>query len=214
MSKVIDFKPQSHLKSAAQLDAFIEWAKSTLEKAVLNKRVHAGIRWDMDSWHTFGIKQCAFTSHGSPRYAKMKHRKYMQPPFLDFVKALVIYYKVYRGGESVMVWLTAARKLEVALVELTGKRDVTRVSAAICNRACEHLKVSYPDGDHAYRKSKSLEQIVQLMKDKGLLANPIRWTSPLRLKNSGTLKEQKINREKKCRAVNPFLPWVSYLITT
>lgn len=197
MSKVIDFKPQSHLKSAAQLDAFIEWAKSTLEKAVLNKRVHAGIRWDMDSWHTFGIKQCAFTAHGSPRYAKMKHRKYMQPPFLDFVKALVIYYKVYRGGESVMVWLTAARKLEVALVELTGKRDVTRVSAAICNRACEHLKVSYPDGDHAYRKSKSLEQIVQLMKDKGLLAKPIRWTSPLRLKNSVTLKEQKINREKK-----------------
>ena len=55
MSKIIDYKPQSQLKSAAQLDSFIEWAKSTLEKGVNNKLVHTGIQWDMDSWHKFGI---------------------------------------------------------------------------------------------------------------------------------------------------------------
>ena len=197
MSSIIDFKSHSHIKAAAQLDAFIEWSKATLAKGVLNKQVHAGIRWDMDSWHKFGIEGCAFTAHGSPRYAKVKDKKYMQPPFLDFVKALIVYYKIYRGDKSILGWLTAARKLEVALVELSGTRDVTRVSAAICNRACEHLKVSYSDGNHAYSRSKNLEQIVQLMKDKGLLAKPIRWTSPLRLKNSFTLKEQRINREKK-----------------
>lgn len=197
MSKIIDYKPQSQLKSAAQLDSFIEWAKSTLEKGVNNKLVHAGIQWDMDSWHKFGIKHCSFTAHRPPRYAQLKHDKYMQSPFLDFVKALVVYYKIYRGGKSVSVWLTAARKLEVALIELTGERDVTKVSASICNRACEYLITSYPDGNQAYRKSKGLEQIVRLMKAKGLLVKPIRWTSPLRLKDSGTLVEQKINREKK-----------------
>lgn len=197
MSKIIDFEPQSHLNSAAQMNAFIAWAKDTLLKGAANKRVHAGIRWDMDSWHKFGIEGCAFTAHGSPRYAKKKEKKYMQSPFLDFVKAIIVYYKVYRGDKSILGWLAALRKLEFALVELSGKRDVTRVSSAIFNRACEHLKDSYPNGNHAYNKSKNLEQIFKLMKDKGLLAQPIRWTSPLRLKSSGTLKDQKINREKK-----------------
>ena len=78
MSKIIDFEPQSHLNSAAQMNAFIAWAKDTLLKGAANKRVHAGIRWDMDSWHKFGIEGCAFTAHGSPRYAKKKEKKYMQ----------------------------------------------------------------------------------------------------------------------------------------
>ena len=193
MNNIIDFKPQSYLKSSTQLDAFIAWAKETLPKGVSNKRVHAGIRWDMDSWHKSGIHSCAFTAYGSPKNAKAKDKKYMQQPFIDFAKALIVYYRVFRGKRSAKDWLSAARILEVALVELSGKRDVTRVSAAICNRACEHFKTEYPDGNVAYNHSKSLEQIVQLMRDKSLLATPFRWTSPLRLKHSGTLKEQKKN---------------------
>lgn len=197
MSSIIDFKPQSCLKAAAQLDAFIAWAKATLPKGTLNKRVHAGIRWDMDSWHSSGVSGCAFTVYGSCRNAKAKDKKYMQPPFLDFAKALIVYWRVFRGKKSTNNWLTAAKILEVALVELSGTRDVTRMSAAICNRACEHLKNQYPDVNNAYVHSKSLEQIVQLMRDKRLLTKPFRWTSPLRRRHLGTLKEQRKNREKK-----------------
>ncbi|MGO1690937.1 MAG: hypothetical protein ACTHYL_11720 [Halomonas sp.] len=197
MSSIIDFKPQSHLQAAAQLNAFITWAKATLPKGVSNKRVHAGVRWNMDSWHKSGIVSCAFTAYGSPRYAKAKDKKYMQPPFIDFAKALIVYYRVFRGKNAAKDWLSAARILEVALAELSGTRDVTRVSAAICNRACEHFQAKYPDGNIAYNKSKLLEQIIQLMKDKELIAKPFRWTSPLRLKHSGTLKEQKKNCDKK-----------------
>lgn len=197
MSNVIDFKPLSHLKAAAQLDAFITWAQATLPKGVPNQRVHAGIRWDMDSWHNSGISSCAFTAHGSPRNSNPKYKKYMQPPFMDFAKALIVYYRVFQGKKSAKDMLSGARILEVALVEVTGARDVTRVSAAICNRACEHLKAEYPDGNSAYIRSKYLEQIVVLMRDKGLLAKPFRWTSPLRYKDSGTLKEQRESSEKK-----------------
>lgn len=197
MNKIFDFKPQSHLKATAQLDAFIAWAKATLPKGVPNKRVHAGIRWDMDSWHQSGIASCAFTMHGSPRSAKANDKRYMQPPFRDFAKAIVVYCRVFQGRKSVKEWLCAARILEVALVELSGTVDVTRVSAAICDKACEHLKAEYPDGNSAYNRSKYLEQIVQLLRDKRLLAKPFRWASPLPLKHSGTLKEQKKNREKK-----------------
>ncbi|NVE90672.1 hypothetical protein [Vreelandella titanicae] len=197
MSSIIDFKPQSHLKAALQLDAFIAWAKATLPKGVANRRVQAGIRWDMDSWHKSGIGNCTFTAHRSPKFAKAKDKKYMQPPFIDFVKALIVYCRVFRGKKSTDQWLSAAKILEIALVELSGTRDVTRMSAAICNRACEHLKNTYPDSNTAYTHSKGLEQIVQLMRDKGLLASPFRWSSPLRHRSSGTLKEQKKNRDKK-----------------
>ncbi|MFU1519940.1 hypothetical protein ACM25P_15875 [Vreelandella alkaliphila] len=197
MSSIIDFKPQSDLNAAAQLDAFIAWAKATLSKGVPNKRVHAGIRWSMASWHKSGVASCAFTAHGSDRNAKAKDREYMQPPFIDFAKALIVYYRVFRGKKSVSGWLTAAKVLEVSLVELTGTRDVTRISAAICNRACEYLKNAYLTGNIAYVLSKNVEQIVKLMIDKQILAQPFRWTSPLRLKPLGSLKEQRANRNKK-----------------
>lgn len=116
---------------------------------------------------------------------------------MDFAKAVIVYHRVFQGKKSAKDILSGARILEVALVEVTGARDVTRVSAAICNRACEHLKAEYPDGNSAYVRSKYLEQIVVLMRDKGLLAKPFRWTSPLRYKDSGTLKEQQESSEKK-----------------
>lgn len=197
MSSIIDFKPQSHLNASTQLNAFIAWAKATLPKGVANSRVHAGIRWDMGSWHKSGISACSFTAHGSHRNAKAQDRKYMQSPFIDFAKALIVYYILFRGNKSANRLLIAAKALEVALVELSETRDVTRISAAICNRACEYLKTVHPNGNSAYINSKVLEKIVQLMRDKELLAKPFRWTSPLRRKHIGTLKEQKENREKK-----------------
>ncbi|MBL4797304.1 MAG: hypothetical protein JKY50_07810 [Oleispira sp.] len=197
MSDIIDFKPQSHLKAAAQLDAFIAWAQTTLPKGIPNELVQAGIRWDMSSWHKSGIHCCAFTVHGSPRNAKAQDKKYMQPPFIDFAKALVVYSKVFKEEKSVKEKLSSAKVLETALVELSDTRDVTLISAAICNRACEYYQAAHPLGDNAYNKSKMLEQIVLLMSDKGLLAKPFRWTSPLRKKQSGTLKEQKKNHDKK-----------------
>jgi hypothetical protein len=197
MSSIFDFKPQSHLKAAAQLDAFITWAKATLLKDVPNQRVHAGIRWDMDSWHKSGVVGCAFTVHGSDRTAKAKDKEYMQSPFIDFAKALIVYRRVFQGRKSTNNWLAAIKVLEVALVELSGTRDVTRISAAICNRACAQLKSTYLNGNNAYSSSKALEQIVQLMRDKQILAQPFRWTSPLRQKPLGSLKEQRANRNKK-----------------
>lgn len=197
MNSIVDFKPQSHLKADAQLNAFISWAKATLPKGVPNKGLHVGIRWDMESWHRFGIKGCTFTAHGTLGCVKPKEKEYMHPPFIDFAKAIVVHYRVFLGKKSVRERLSAAKVLEVTLVELSGTRDVTRISAAICNRACEYLKNKYPDGNTAYLYGQSLEQIVRLMREKGLLATPFRWSSPLRMKSSGTLKEQKENHDKK-----------------
>lgn len=193
MSNIIDFKPQTHLKAAAQLDSFISWAQVTLQKGVSSKRVHAGIRWDMNSWHKYGLKACSFSAHGASRGA----REYMQPTFMDFAKAVIVYHGIFRNKIGVSGLLSSLRSLEVTLRELTGTGDITLVSAAVCNRACEHLQAGYSNKNTAYTNSKYLGQVVSLMREKKLLAKPFQWATPLRGKDLGTLKEQRKNREKK-----------------
>lgn len=197
MTAITDFKPLSHLASRAQLDEFIAWAKATLPKGVSNQLVHPGVQWDMDSWHNSGIRSCAFTAHGSPRSPNSKRKIYMHPFFMDFAKALVVHHRVFQRKKWAKDKLSAAKILEAALAEVTGSSDVTKVSAAICNRACEHLETEFPNGDTAYKRSKHLEKIIDLMREKSLLAKPFRWTSPLHYNNSGTLKEQKRRAQKK-----------------
>lgn len=182
---IVDFKPKSHLDAEAQVKEFIQWAKTTLPMGIPN-RVHAGISWEDESWHQHGMKNCAFTEMTSTISAPKK----MKPPFIDFVKAVVVYRRIYQGKKTVKDWLSATKYLEAALVELTGTRDVTLVSAAVCNRACEHMKVRQPKGDGAYKSSQTLSNIVNLALEKKLFKTDFRWTSPLKLKPTATLKQQ------------------------
>lgn len=191
-SNVVDFKPQTHLAAEAQLQAFIEWAKVTLPKGVPNW-VSEGVRWEDDSWQVHGFVGCSFSALGSTVNAPIK----MQLPFLDFAKALLVYRRIYLTKRSVKEWFFALKVLELALVELTGSRDVTRISAAVCNRASERMQAHWVAGNNAYNISKALEKIVSLMRDKGLLRVNFRWTSPVQVKSGGSLKQQKEDREKK-----------------
>lgn len=196
MNDIIDFKPKAALGAAKQLEAFIAWAKSTLPKGIPD-RAHTGIQWDMNSWHTVGMSGAVFTALGSPRNVSAEQRQYMQRPFIDFAKAIVVYDRVYRGQKNSKKWLPALRALEVALLELTGAGDVTQVSAAVCSQACECLQAHWANAENVYVAGKSLEKLIKLMAKYGLLAKPFRWTSPLKCPSTGTLKQQKANREKK-----------------
>lgn len=189
MTDIIDFKPKASLAAAEQLEVFIEWAKATLPKGIPN-RAHDSISWDMNSWHQSGIEGAAFTRLGSSKKARID----MQPPFSDFAKAIVVYHSVFLGKKRIAGFLRALQVIEVALLELSGKRDVTQLSATVCNRACEHMKAKWKN---AYAYSCVIEQLVKFMMNKGLLAKPFRWNSPLKLEGRGTLKQQKQNREKK-----------------
>lgn len=133
-NNIVDFKPKSQLDPEAHLVAFIEWAKNTLPKGIPN-RVNASIRWEDGSWHSHGLLGCSFTALGSTFSA----RKTMQAPFTEFTKAILVYRRVYLQKKGMSDWMNALRGLEVALFELTGTLDVTRVSAAVCNNACEHI---------------------------------------------------------------------------
>lgn len=191
-TNIVDFKPKSHLAAEAQLMAFVQWAKDTLPKGVPN-RVHASIRWDDDSWHAHGIESCVFTVLGSTKSDPVT----MQSPFKDFAKAIMVYRRVYQAKKSVEGWLCALKALETALIELTGSQDVTRVSASVCNRACEYMQVHWVKTTTAYMKSKCLVQIITLMRDKQLLKTHFRWMSPLGREPRGTLKQQKADRDQK-----------------
>ena len=196
MSDIVDFKPKADIEAAEQLHEFIAWAQAILPKGIPN-RVHPSIRWDMNSWHSSGVNGVVFTVLASPRNVSAGQRQYMQPPFIDFAKAIVVYRHAYLGIKNVQSWLFSIKALEVALVELTGARDVTQLSAVVCNRACELMQLQWSKGNNAYLRSKGLEQVVALMTKKGLLAKPFRWNSPLKLQGRGSLKQQREDREKK-----------------
>lgn len=189
---IADFKPKRQLAAEAQLAAFIEWAKQTLPKGIPN-RVHASIRWEDDSWHQHGFDGCGFSALGSTKAA----RKAMQAPFTEFAKALLVYRRVFSQKKAMTEWLRGLSALEAALVELTGTRDVTLVSAAVCNNACDHLKRYWTKSDIAYRYSKTIEAIINLMRDKKLLKSEFRWTSPLKPRPTGTLNQQRVHKEQK-----------------
>lgn len=189
---IVDFKPKSELAAEAQLAAFIEWAKLTLPKGVPN-RVHASIRWEDGSWHPHGFHGCSFTALGSTNAAP----KPMQAPFTDFAKAILVYRKVYLQKKSMKDWLCALMALEVALFELTGTRDVTRVSATVCNQACDHMARHWTKGNTAYQFGRALETIITLLRAKKLFKSDFRWTSPLTQLPRGTLKQQRADREQK-----------------
>ncbi|MCQ4259786.1 hypothetical protein [Stutzerimonas stutzeri] len=191
-NNIVVFKPRSQLAAEAQLAAFIEWAKQTLPKGIPN-RVHASIRWEDGSWHPHGFEGCSFTALGTTKVAP----KAMQAPFTEFAKAIVVYRRVYLQKKATKEWLRVLAALEVALFELTGTRDVTRVSAAVCNEACEHMSRHWTKGNTAYCFSKTLEAIIALMRAKKLLKLDFRWTSPLTQRSLGTLKQQKADREQK-----------------
>lgn len=191
-NNIVDFKPRSQLAADDQLAAFIEWAKQTLPKGIPN-RVHASIRWEDGSWHPHGIHACSFTAHGSTKVAP----KAMQAPFIEFAKAMVVYRRVYLQKKSLNNVLNALKALEVALFELTGTRDVTQASAAVCNKACEYMNRHWTKGNTAYQHGRALEALITLMRDKKLLKSDFRWTTPLTLRPSGTLKQQKADQEQK-----------------
>jgi len=191
-NNIVDFKPRSQLAAEAQLAAFIEWAKQTLPKGIPN-RVHASIRWEDNSWHQHGVRACSFTALGSTKTAP----KAMQAPFTEFAKAIVVYRRVYLQKKDITAWRRSLQALEAALFELTSTRDVTQVSAAVCNKACDHLNRHWTKGDTAYRHSKALEAAITLMRAKKLFKSDFRWTSPLTGRLRGTLKQQKADREQK-----------------
>jgi len=197
MSNIVNFKPRADLDTAEQLGEFIAWAKETLPKGIPDL-VHESIQWDMPSWHQSGVTRATFTALSSPKYACDNTRLYMQPPFIDFAKAIAVHVRVFLRKKSVGDWMSALRALEAALVEVKGTRDVSQVSASVCNRACEYLVEKYRAGKGARGKSLHIERIVKFMGKKGLLANPFQWSSPIMPAGGrGTLKQQKQDRKKK-----------------
>jgi hypothetical protein len=190
--RIFDFKPKRHRDAEAQLEAFVQWAKQTLPKGIPD-RVQESIRWQDRSWHRHGFTSCSFTALGSTKAAP----KMMQSPFIEFAKAILVYRRVYSQKKSVQTWLSAMKALEAALVDLTGSRDVTRVSASVCNKACEHMDHHWTKSRNSYQHSKALERIITLMRAKKLLRKDFRWFSPLTNNTRRTLEQQKADREQK-----------------
>lgn len=196
MNNILPFISQSKLGAQKQIAFFIEWAKTTLLKGVPNQ-VYDGVHWEAESWHPWGIKGGSFYAFEVEKQFSRKDKSLIQKPFLDFVKAVIVYRYIFQNKRCIHTYLSALKVLEFAMLEITGERDVTQINAAVCDKASNMMLSKWPNGDAAYSYSNALEQIVDLMKAHKMLAKPFRWTSKLPKIRVGTLKQQRLNRENK-----------------
>ena len=190
MSNVVDFIPKSQQAAAKNLEAFIRYAKDVLmPHGIATERLYDNFQWELSTWHKVGVHKAVFTAWGSTQANTIK----MDMPFVDFAKAITMYRFTWQRKGVSSAWMISLRVLDKALQEINGQGDVTCLNAAICNRACEY----FSEKSNAYDYGKNLERIVNLARDKGLLAQPFRWSSPILNPSRETLAEKEKNDQEK-----------------
>lgn len=190
MTNIIAFRARSHLDAAANLAAFVGWAKKSLP---LGENVKAGIVWDAASWVHWGIEGSRVSRLGADNHDS---QMLMSSPFRDFAKAIIVYRAVFEG-KTLSSWMEALKGLEAALIEIVGSADVTCTNAAVCDRACELMMAAWPGSSTAYRAGAALAKIAALMRSKRLLNKPFRWRNSVPHPRPRSLKEQEAAAKRK-----------------
>lgn len=196
-NNIVDFQPLHELEANARLEAFIKWAKQALDKGVKYQLVHSGIRWEMDSWGYYGIKNSSFTAWGANKNTALADKKYMSPKFGDFARAFITYHSVFKKLRVFSSLMTGLRVLEAALYEIKKTDDVTQISPDVCHRATEYLVEKYTHEETLRSYCKGLDRVVRFLEEKKLLTYPIRWINPLPKRKKYTLEDQRRNSIKR-----------------
>ncbi|MFW7523768.1 hypothetical protein ACODM8_06460 [Vibrio ostreicida] len=191
MSHILQFKPKTDLTAQANLDAFIKWAKQVAEDSK-GGLLYDSFSWDDLTWRTHGVNEAAFTRSGWTA----SNPVWMESPFVDFAKAIVIKRYCYDRFKSMQQYLDALRALEAALTSLQRAGVVTQITAEVCNTALGCIVTAYNE-KRAYSVSLALGKIVSWMHEYRLLGTEFTWVSPLKQPGVGSLKQQEANAEKK-----------------
>lgn len=164
MSNVIPFVPKSGLAASAALNEYIQWAKS---QGSLYDGPDEPFQWMAFSWDRWDLKKTACSKLG-------KRSEMLSPDFVDYAKATLFEERVVALRVS-SHRLMALRCLEVAMLEIIQKGDVTSVSAAVFDKACDIAKDHYSSAVTAYIISGQLKYICNHLHSAGIVAKPFIW---------------------------------------
>ncbi|WP_018274846.1 hypothetical protein WKI13_04265 [Teredinibacter turnerae] len=190
MNRIVPFKARRDIEVTDNLEAFINWAKITLPKG---NGVKAGVRWDADSWSRWNIPGSRVSSLGT---GNADTNKLMEQPFRDFAKAVIVN-RAIKDGKGVQGWVSALKGLEAGLREIIGEVDVTQTNAAVCDKACDLMRLAWSNERRVYFAGKVLMDIVVLLREKSLIRTPFRWHCQVACPKTPTLKQQKADAKKK-----------------
>ncbi|UYG06862.1 hypothetical protein [Halomonas sp. M4R1S46] len=184
MNNVVPFVPKAGLAAKAALREFVYWAKSQIH---LYDEPLDPVQWEAESWHRWGLKNTACSRLG-------KRSETLHPEFIDYVKAMLFDERAVRLRKDSYL-LNALRCLEIALLDIIGKADVTSANSSVFDRACA-ISQDYNSLGTAYKTSLQLRRIHGHLQSSGMVAKPFIWDPQIK-EPAQTLKKNAEDARKK-----------------
>ncbi len=187
MADIFLFTPKDTLTAAENLVNFINECRNELTV------FGAELDWDATVWPNVTVFAKLGVETRKPRPEQVQDKD-----FIEFSKA---YFRYQQGHSPTKAKneSKALRAIEAALIQVTGKADISNLSITVLDEAAVLAKDYYSDGG-AYQCGREIERLVHFVSENGLVPSGIQgWRNPIKRaedKNK-TGKEAKKNREKK-----------------
>jgi len=170
-SVVLQFTPRLESDSKQNLNEFIDLCRKSEVLGACNQ-------FNLNTWeigHLKGHNKVQRVIFSTLDISGSENQNYMSPPFLDFAKAMLIYWQCRRPAVSLSVRVVALRCMEAALRERNAESDPTAVTSEILDAAVA-LARSRSSPSTAYILAGQIEMIAKLMVSKGFISLRHQWT--------------------------------------
>lgn len=172
MKNIIHFTPKEELELEENLKSFISICRKS---SVWNvKENFENNVWDV-GFQKGQNKTIRLIFSTAEAASKNSSGPYLQQPFLDFAKSVIVYLQETDKVVNPSARISALRHLEQALRELSKDSRPTAVSEMVLNKAIEILRNNNSDG-FAYSVGGQLEKIAHLMQEKGFINISRKWS--------------------------------------
>ena len=171
MDNVVQFVPCADRDAKANLTEFIRVAREDLTA------FKDGGAWADDRWKQ-GKTVAVFATKSAPQTGYSFTP--MAEPFLQFAKAYVRYKYSHQPVRSVSNLTAALQCLEVALIHVHGRADVSLVNQAVMDVSAVRCKEFFKSPDIWYRTGRFLQSLFKFCSDMRLTAQLPAWKSPYR----------------------------------
>ena len=179
MTDVISFRPREGLEAEKQVKEFIAWAKGLTGF----DKPDSKLDWGAWGWKPWLGRSCDFVKLGvnSRSTSFDLSKELLDRKIIDFAKAYVLEQQSLKTTKTIQE-IVAVRVLEVALLELIGEADITRVNASVYDRAAEVINEHFKP-QAAYRLGGQLEKLSEFISRKRLSQNDTAWTNSIKRPN-------------------------------
>lgn len=179
MGEVVLFKPREKLSAEQQMKDFIAQAKRiTAFDHPTEPLDWWAVNWG--KWLNISFVKQGVGAHRLRNNAKIPlgSEEILDADIIEFAKAYTIYRQALNKTSDIKE-VPAIRALEIALIELRGRANVTLADETVFDRAADVIKDHNSKG-RAYRVGQALQSLAEFLTDMKLVSRPLNWRNPIK----------------------------------